>query len=395
MVALDVGRTRALRNRVEADRSAGRNRTRLESFPANAWARWAVRLAFAAPFLVVAFVAAGAGVGSMTVNAGAAARVGSVDWDRADAAWIGQLYPPLGTVLIRLIPGGAVGLAVVGALLAGVLLQLLLEVMVQRRFDPLKITVFLIAIGANPLFAYSATANFEGFLSIALFGIGMTNMARFVTGRNTKAGFESGILFMLSALSDASGLVLVVSAAVTVPLLSLARKNEYGARWSNVLVVLFPTIAVFASEMFLQLVFLHDPFAVFQRTVQYDPTRWAIVPHLFTTLDGLLLVAPMLSGAALAVLSRRPGSILISAFVFASLILGFVIGLIPQNAAGNVFLVMTLMGIAVIPTVRSPRTSLLITAVGAAQILIAWTAAYNRPVLLEWMGALARFLGGN
>lgn len=395
MVAVELGRTRDIRRDVESSRS-GRTlgRTRLQAFPSRPWARWLVRVGFALPFLAIAFLAASTSSGlGLTVNADTVAHVQMLAWDRADAAWIGQLYPPLGTVLVRILPGGAVGLSAAGALVAGTLLQRLLEAMVQRRFRWWTVTVFLLAVGANPLFTYTATANFEAFLSIGLFGVGMMNMVRFISGRNTKAGFESGILFMLAALADSFGLVLVLVAAVTAPLLSLARKGETGARWSNVLIVLFPTIAVFVSVMFLQLVFLHDPFAVSRYTIDYDAALWAIVPHLFTTLDGFLLLAPVASGAALALLSRRPGAILIAVSVFTALILGYVMGLIPVNSAGNVFLIMTMMGIAVIPTARSARTSVLIAAVGAVQIVIAWTAAFNRPITLEWMGALVNTLG--
>lgn len=352
-----------------------------------------VRLAFAAPFVLIALASAAPAVTAVTVNASTVAHVAAVPWNRADAAWVGEIYPPLGTVLVRLIPGGAVGLGIAGALVAGLLLQQLLEVMVHRRFRWWKILVFLIAVAGNPLFAYTATGNFQAFLSIALFGIGTVNMVRFITGRNTKAGFEAGILFMLSALADVSGLILVIVAAVTAPLLASARRGQTGARSSNVLVVLFPTIAVFVSVMFLQLVFLDDPFAVFRSVVHYDPARWAIVPYLFTTLDGALIVAPVASGAALAILSRRAGSILIGVFVFASLILGFVGGLVAENSAGNVYLVMSMMAIAIIPAARTVRTSVWITAIGGLQILIAWASALNRPVTLEWMGAIARSIG--
>ena len=299
----------------------------------------------------------------------------------------------LGTVLVRLIPGGAAGLAAAGALVAGILLQQLLEAMVQRRFPWWKSTVFLVAIGANPLFAYTATGNFEALLGIALFGIGAINMVRFVSSRNTKAGFESGILFMLAALADASGLVLVVAAAITAPLLSVARRSESGARWSNVLIVLFPTIAVFGAVMFLEALFGRNPLLVFQNAVHYDPALWALVPELVTTLNGLLILAPVVSGCALALLSRRPGSVLISVFVFGALIIGYVGGLIPVNSAGNVFLIMTMMGIAVVPAARTTRVSGLIAAVGAAQIVIAWAAAFNRPITLQWMAAIGASLG--
>jgi hypothetical protein len=393
MVTLGAERVHSLRRELQAAREAGHLRTRLEPFPSTARARWSIRAAFAAPFLAIAMISAAPTVSSITVNQTTVDHVSTLAWDRADVAWISQLYPPLGTVLVRLIPGGTAGLAVVGALVAGVLLQLLLEVMVQRRFEWWKSAVFLVAIGANPLFAYTATGNFEAFLSIAFFGIGAINMVRFVSSGNTKAGFEAGILFMLAALADASGLVLVVAAAITAPLLSVARRAESGARWSNVLIVLFPTIAVIGAVMFLQLLFGRDPLSVFENAVHYDPALLTMVPHLFTSLDGVLILAPVVSGSALALLSRRPGSILIAVFVFAALVFGYVFGLIPENSAGNVFLIMTMMGIAVIPAARTVRASVLITVVGAAQVVIAWTAAVNRPITLSWMSAIAHALG--
>lgn len=393
MALLGAERAQALRRDVEAARAEGNARTRLEPFPSRAGGRWLLRLAFAVPFLALATVSAEPTVAEVTVNSATVEHVATLRWDRADVAWISQLYPPLGTILVRLIPGGAAGLAIAGALVAGIMLQQLLEVMVQRRFPWWQSAVFLVAIGANPLFAYTATGNFEALLGIALFGIGAVNMVRFIAGRNTKAGFEAGILFMLAALADASGLVLVVAAAITAPLLSVARRGESGARWSNVLIVLFPTIAVFVAVMFLEVLFGRNPLLVFQNAVHYDPALWALVPQLVTTLNGLLILAPVASGCALALLSRRPGSVLISVFVFGALIIGYVGGLIPVNSAGNVFLVMTLMGIAVVPAARTARVSGWITAVGAAQIVIAWAAAFNRPITLEWMAAVGASLG--
>ena len=113
----------------------------------------------------------------------------------------------------------------------------------------------------------------------------------------------------------------------------------------------------------------------------YDPARWAIVPSFVTTLNGFLLVAPMLSGWALALLVRRPGAILISTLLFAALIIGYVFDLIPANSAGNMFLIMTMMGIAILPAANTTRASILITVVAGAQIVIAWAAAFNRPIV--------------
>ncbi|ROQ30946.1 hypothetical protein EDF46_3458 [Frondihabitans sp. PhB188] len=371
------------------------SRVRLDAFPARPVNRWLLRLLFALPFAVLAIIeniSPGLTSGT-TVNQDLVARVARIDWGRADVSWVGSLYPPIGTVLTALIPGGTLGLGIAGAVVAGPFLKQMLEVMHQRRFHAWKSATFMIALAANPLFAFTATTNFEAFLGIAFFGIGAANMVRFVANRNTQAGFRAGLLFMISALSSASGIVYIAVIGLTAPLITLARRGQRGARASNILVILFPTLATFFTVFFLQLVFLHRPFAVLSAQFHYDPSRWAIVPAFVTTLNGFLLLAPMISGWALALLVRRPGAILISTFLFLGLLMGYVFDLIPLNAAGNTFLIMTMMGIAILPAATTTRASVLITLVAGAQIVIAWAAAYNRPVVLDWMGSLTKALG--
>lgn len=398
MTVLPTGAAPARTESTALPRVAPRQpRVRLDAFPRKASNRWLLRLALAAPFVVIALIehfSSGLTSGT-TVNQDLLARVEQIDWTRADVSWVGSLYPPIGTVLASLIPGGTLGLGIAGAVVAGPFLQQMIEVMHQRRFPRIKATAFFIALAVNPLFAYTVTTNFEAFLGIAFFGVGAINMFRFIVNRNTQAGFRAGLLFMVSALSSTSGLVFIAVAGVTAPLLTLARRGQRGARASNILVILFPTLSTFVTVFFLQLVFLHRPFAVLTTQFTYDPTRWALFPQLVTTLNGFLILAPMLSGWALALLVRRPGAILISTFLFVALIFGYVFDLIPLNAAGNTFLIMTMMGIAILPAATTRRATTLITIVAGAQIIIAWAAAYNRPVVLDWMGSLTHTLGWN
>ena len=145
---------------------------------------------------------------------------------------------------------------------------------------------------------------------------------------------------------------------------------------------------------FLELVFLHSASPLLVSRIDYDPAKWAILPHLVTTLDGFLLLAPMVSGWALAFLVRRPGAVLISTTLFVALIAGYVLGLIPTNAGGNVYLTMIVMGVAILPAASTTRASVLITTIALVQVVIAWAAAFNRPVVLDWMHAVAVLWGG-
>lgn len=371
-------------------------RTRIDPFPLRTSRRWILRLAFALPYLVIGVIGAPASIlmSTTTPNLDHLAVDTGLSWSNLELSRLGDIWPPLGALIVGIVPGGQAGLAVVGALAAGVFLQKMLEVMQQRRFHPAKTAAFMLALGANPLFVYTATQNLQGFLGIALFGLGAADMLRFLAGRDTQAGFRAGLLFMATSLVQASGLLYVTVAALAAPLISLARRGERGARPASILVVLFPTFSVLASLAFLELVFLHSASPLFLSRIDYDPAKWAILPHLVSTWDGLLLLAPMISGWLLALIVRRPGAILISTTLFAALITGYVLGLIPTNAGGNVYLTMIVMGIAILPAASTTRASVLITAIAFIQVIIAWAAAFNRPVVLDWMHALTTVLGG-
>jgi MFS family permease len=367
----------------------------LELFPSLAHNRWVVRALFALPFVLLSVLesmSTGLDNGT-TANEDLVARVATIDWTHTEVGAIADLYPPISTISASVIPGGTLGLAIAGSLLAGYFLQKLLETMHQRRFRAVKAIIFVIAVAGNPLFAFTITENFESTVGIVFFGLAMANALQFIVYRNTQAGFRAGIQLMVTALSSVSGILYVAVAALTTPLLTLSRRGQRGARWSNVFVILFPTVASFAAVVFLQIVFLHSASRLLANSIDVDPTRLAIIPHLFTTLDGALILAPLVSGWALALIAKRPGAIPISTVVFAALVFGYIIGVIPENSAGNIFLIMTIIGVATLPRGNSTHSTVLTSLVAAVQIAIAWFAAYNRPITLDWIESIERMLG--
>lgn len=369
-------------------------RTRLDDWPRRRPLRWALRLLFAVPYLIVAIVGAAGRTGDVdTPNQLLLDHIAQIPWDRADPEWIGQIFPPLSTLLAAIIPGGRVGLAIAGALVAGVLLQKIVEIMVQRRF-PLTTTVLLtLALAANPLFAYNATENLPTFLGLAFFALAASDLGRFVTWRNTRAGFRAGILLMLATLSDLSGPLYVLTVAVAAPFLRLARADQRGARGANVLVVIYPTAAALAAIFFLNLIFTGRLFnAAGQDVVAGIPDRAAQLGAIFTSLDGALLIASVLSAWLIGLIVRRPGAIFVSTLVFAAILVAFVIGLVPAGSAGNTFILMTALAISLIPAARTRVQSILMDGVAILQIVIAWSTALSRPIVQEWIsGTLAGF----
>jgi hypothetical protein len=297
-------------------------------------------------------------------------------------------------LLAQLIPGGRAGLSVAGAIVAGIFLQKLIEIMVQRRFPRSTAIILMLAIGANPLFAYTALENFPAFLGLAFFGIAISDLVRFVAWSNTRSGFRAGMLLMFATLSDLSGLVYVMTSALAAPFLRLARAHQKGARWANVLVIVYPTVSALAAIIFLNFVFTGLPFGDFGRgVVAGTPERFARLGEVLISINGLFLVAPVLSAWLIALIVRRPGSILVSTLVFGAVLGAFVVGFIPSGSAGNTFILMTVMAIALIPTAKERVTTILVDIVAVLQIVIAWATAFNREIVVSWMTAIADAFG--
>jgi hypothetical protein len=366
-------------------------RTRLDAFPRDPVFRWLVRLLFAVPYLAVTWAATYSSVNATlaTPNQALLERIAHIDWNRADVTWIGDIFPPLSTLLAAAIPGGQTGLAIAGSLAAGIFLQKVLEIMVQRKFPIGTTTILMVALAANPLFAYTVTENFAAFLGLAFFGLGIADIVRFVAWGNTQSGFRAGLLLMLATLSDLSGLLYVLTAAAAAPFLRLGRRHQQGARGANVLVIVFPTVAAVGAIAILNLIFTGRPVGSTGRAVIAGTAeRFAALPHLFDQPSGWLMVAPVLSAWLVALIVRRPGSILVSTLVFFAILGANVVGLVPAGSAGNTFILMALMAIALIPTPKELITVVMMDIVAILQVAIAWATAFNRDIVLQWMGAL-------
>jgi hypothetical protein len=156
-----------------------------------------------------------------------------------------------------------------------------------------------------------------------------------------------------------------------------------------VLVIVFPTVAAIGAIAILNLIFTHRFLGSTGRGLLAGAgDRLAQLPVLFEHPSGWLLIAPVLSAWLIALIVRRPGSILVSTLVFLAVLGAFVIGLIPAGSAGNTFILMTLMAIALVPTRKELITVVLMDLVAFAQIVIAWGTAFNREIVLQWMNVL-------
>jgi hypothetical protein len=366
-----------------------KERGRTDPFPFDPVTRWLLRIVIALPYAGIAALLTLSGQNVATGNALLLERVDAVDLGALNVAGLLELYPPISTGLAVLIPGGLLGMGLVGALVAGVVVQQMIEICVQRELPRATAVLLVIALAANPLFAYLAVSNLGVFLGLSFFGLGLTHVVRFILWGSTRSGFIAGLLFMGAALCDGGAIFYVLSIALTAPFLRWSRGDYRGARRASIYVLLFPLASAFILLVALELLFRVNPFGGVGELMVGTPARTQI--FLFTALpsiDGLLLVAPVIGAWLIGLAVRRPGAIAASSLVFISVMIGFVLGLIPTAAAGSTFMLMLLLAIALIPTSGRRYIRWVVPTVAVGQIAVAWATALNRDLLMAWMGAI-------
>jgi len=325
-----------------------------------------------------------------TPNADLVASLASIDWNRGDAEWLALLYPHVSIMLAAANPFGRLGLSLLGALAAGFLLQKVAEIIAQRAIPRSTGIILIVALAANPLFAYFALENLPGFLALTFFGLSLGDVVRFVNWGNTESGFRGGILIMLAAFSDPSGILYAMIIVLASPFLRHGRAAAPGLRAANMLVIAFPTLGAFATIAFLNVLFFGTPWP----TSDVEAVLGGIAPGigaltaLYTTPTGWLIAAPLASASLVALIVRRPRTIVVSTIVFLLLNVAFLLGAFHPDAAGVTFLLLTLLAIALIPAARTVATNVLVDLVATLQIAIAWLAALDRPIVLEWMQSI-------
>ena len=367
-------------------------RVRLDPVPYRPWLRWLLRLGLALPYAVLA-VATALGTRIETPNTALIQHVGAIDWARADAAWLGDIMPPITSFIALAIPDPLV-LGILGALIAGYLVQRVIEIMVQRRIARPVAILLVLALATSPLTAYTAVGNLAGILGLTCFGIGISHATRFVIWSNTRSGFIAGIAFMIGALSDSAGIAAVVAAAIVVPLARVGRAGQRGARWANLLVIVFPTVAAYTSMMILAAVFSPSPFTIFANIdVASAGERLAVIGATIPEPRGWAMIAILAVAWFVALVLRSIGVLVGATLVFIAQLGAYVLGLVPETAGGNVFILLTLVAVAFLPRARSLATIGGLTAAMVLQLIVGWFAAFATPVVVEWMDAVLVALG--
>lgn len=357
---------------------------RLPKYPNARWARWTLRLLIAAFYsgLAIWWNIASGGDWSGTANAALADRVDAIDWSTPGVGVIGQLYPPITSLVAAVIPGNAFGLAIAGAVGAALTVQLVLQSL-QRKLFPVGVrTIFIVTLATTPLYTYVVLTNFEATIGLMFFGLAMVDLVRFVTWANTQAGFRAGLLFACAAFSDSTTVFSALVAAVGGGLLIQSRA---GARVANAVVVAFPTVTLFVSLAVLGLAFGAGPLAMVRGDLEWSPERAEGFAQSLLTPLGWLYLAPLVLMIIACFGLGYPGTALIAVLLQASTVLAYILGLTPPGVAGVAYVLLLLLAIAIVPTPTHGTQSLLTGGVSVLLWIIGWFTAFQWPVVTTWM----------
>lgn len=356
---------------------------RVPRYPRSPLLRWGLRLLIAALFagLALWWDAAG-GDWSGTANAALSARVHAIDWLTPGVGVIGQLYPPLTSIVAVCVPGGALGLAIAGAVAAAFTIQAVLQALHRKLFSRAVRIVFILTLGTTPLYVYVVMTNFEATVALMFFGLAMVDLVRFVTWANTQAGFRAGLLFACAAFSDSTTVFSALVAAIGGGLLIQSRT---GARRANAVVVVFPTLMLFGSLAVLGTAFGAGPLAMIRGDLHWNADRAADLAASFLTPAGWLFLAPLVLIIIAAFGLGHAGTALIAVLLQASTSLAFIVGLTPPGVAGVTYVLLLLLAVAIVPTPTNSSQALLTSGVSVLLCILGWLTAWQWPVVSSWL----------
>jgi hypothetical protein len=207
-------------------------------------------LAIALPYLVVLVVR---GDADGSANADLDRRGALIRWGSGDLGFVRDLYPPLPTGLAGALPGGPVLLGVAGALVAGYVLEMLVERLRSRGHPWWFSTSVVLGVGAMPMFGRTALDDLATFAGIALVLAAVAGLLEFTVLGDTGGGFRAGLALGFGVACGLEVAVYAIAIGVSAPLIAWKRYRgvPYAAR-AAMLVLLFPPAAALAGWTFLE-----------------------------------------------------------------------------------------------------------------------------------------------
>lgn len=292
-------------------------------------------------------------------------------------------YPPLTYGLFGLLslnPNSAFWAAMVGGVIATILLLEVFELLRQKHFRAPARVVTAGVFFLTPVLWYNAMFNLQGVLVAAFVGVGIAHMIRFVQWGSTYSGFMAGLLFAGAVASGLSAVIILVIAVVSIVGLTRVYKGYRGALPGTFTILLYPSVLFFVTMSAVSYV-VHGNIIEFWRFPIYDlaglnepdPTPWGVS---WLEMGGLVL--PLIILFMLA----RNWRILVWAgwTVLMVIAAGLWYGWYTQNTfpTGSVFLFASLIAIILLPDMeKDTRLPWRVWAAIGLQFIIGWLVAFG------------------
>jgi hypothetical protein len=361
-------------------------RWRQERWPARTSARWAARLLLALPFVALGELASHLGL-TTPLDAQLHAHAAALEWT-SGLGWVSQSYPPLTLAIARALPGGEFTLAIAGAVLAGILIQLTIERLVLRSV-PLRVAPLLVAgVVCTPVFWYVATQDFGAMLALTLLSVALTRLLDFVVNRSTESGFVAGLAFGAATMCAPAVPVFALAGGLATVLVPAggARVRELARTRAAVAVIVFPSAAALAGWMFLQWRFTGSWTASFSHQspglLRFPGGVVASFERAVSLTAHDLVLAPVLVITAVFLLARRPLGSLACALPVVCVIADQWLG-VPLSQTATVLL-LSVMGLTVLPQHLTATERVVLWLGVAAQCGALWYERIGDPAVWTW-----------
>jgi hypothetical protein len=335
--------------------------------------RGLIRLAFSVPYIGLAIAAYRHGY-SDSANAALERRSVLIHWGSSNLSFVGHVYPPLPLAVAALSPN-AVTMAVIGALAAGSIIEILASRLASRGYPLWAVLVLVAMFGASPSFARTATSDLSAFMALSFLALALAGFIRFAYRGETHGGFQAGLAIGLAGLCDPAAVVFAIGFAVAAPLIAHQRfRSERAAGRATAAVLLFPTAAGISGWIFLCWRFSGSPLGWLRSAAPdlwHEPTALAHIGHSLHEVLLPMWLTPVYLLAVLIPLAQRRARVAAGvAMPLVFILIATVIGVPLQPA--SIAVVLGVAGLTSLPN-RPSRTLLtIILVVAGAGLAAKW-----------------------
>jgi hypothetical protein len=355
-------------------------------WPADAPARWGLRLALALPLVALGVWANVRGFESSSHRT-FAAQAAAVRAGGSDLAGIAAAYPPLPTLLAGLVPGGSLGLSVVASLFAGCTLHLVWEQLVRRDVRTVVIGCLLLPLFAVPAVAYAASQSVAGIVLLSMLAVAVHGFVRFTVNRDTEAGFLTGLA--LAAAFTVDPIAIFYALALGTATWFITQERFPSATRATVAVIVFPTVFTVLAWMFLEWRFSGAVFGTIAANpdvLTFRDGAWPALRDAATTVGASLLHVPLFAAVAVLYAVRRPLALVGYLTAVPASVVAVWIGL--RYTPVTAYVLFTLVALLSVPRDAGRRTGAALAVVAVVQLVLAWVWPPTSPGFADWLAAV-------